>query len=256
MNESQDVRTTDMIHEGGTQQIAVEEVAGSHMMAEEGDKMVQNDDQLNPLLAEGDEGRKEKNPMKEDSGPIMIEEEDDASIPKHSFISKPSSIFAEGQVAAMGDETDNIAIQAFSHMEGSSHAHHGEQTIMDDQLDKQQANEKQGTHLPADNSFILENHHMAESNALDNIYVDLRGAEEDFVSTDNAVAGNLSPRLVVPPQQLLESSTDALNIDQSKRDDHEFRQMRGKGVRARFTSDRQLRSETSSKNSFHALSHD
>ncbi|XP_027081100.2 uncharacterized protein [Coffea arabica] len=181
--------------------------------------------------------------MKEDAGPIMLEEEDDASVPKDSFISKPSSIFAEGQVAAMGDETDNIVIQALSQMDGSSNAHHGEQTIMSDQLDKQQANEKPGTHLPADNSLTFEHHHMAESNALDNIYVDLRGAEDDFVSTDNAVAGNLSPRLVVPPQQQLESSSDALNIDQPQRDDREFRQMRGKGVRARFTSDRQLSSD-------------
>ena len=97
---------------------------------------------------------------------------------------------------------------------------------------------------------------MAESNALENIYVDLRGVEDDVASIHHGVAGNLSPRLVVLPQKLLEFSRPSLNIDQSQMADREFRQMQGKGVRARFPFDRQLRSETSSKNSFHALSHD
>nr|XP_027103170.1 uncharacterized protein LOC113724469 [Coffea arabica] len=92
---------------------------------------------------------------------------------------------------------------------------------------------------------------MAESNALENIYVDLRGVEDDVASIHHGVAGNLSPRLVVLPQKLLESSRPSLNIDQSQMADREFRQMQGKGVRARFPSNRQLRSETSSKNSFH-----
>ncbi|XP_071921792.1 uncharacterized protein [Coffea arabica] len=65
-------------------------------------------------------------------------------------------------------------------------------------------------------------------------------------------AGNLSPRLLGSQELPLESLVVQLNVDQSVAVEHGFRQARGKGVRARLPSDRQLQSATSSQNSFQA----
>ena len=91
--------------------------------------------------------------------------------------------------------------------------------------------------------------------ALESLYVDLPEVE-DVASRHHGVdevdlpiiARNLFPRLVVPRERLLESSIHILNIDQSVVAACDL--TRGKGVRACFLSDRQLRSATSSQNSF------
>ena len=64
------------------------------------------------------------------------------------------------------------------------------------------------------------------------------------------IVGNLSSRMVVQQARVMESSVSVLNIDQSVVTARDFKQARGKGVRAHFPSDRQLRYATSSHNSF------
>ncbi|XP_027151938.1 uncharacterized protein LOC113751992 [Coffea eugenioides] len=94
---------------------------------------------------------------------------------------------------------------------------------------------------------------------LGSLVVDLSGREEvphdsqgDVDIGLSPVAGNLSPRLVVRQERVGESAVVALNIDQSQAVERDAKQARGKGVRARIPSDRQLRSATSSHNSFQA----
>lgn len=70
------------------------------------------------------------------------------------------------------------------------------------------------------------------------------------------VAGNLSPKMVVSQKNSLDYPVMALNIDQSVVIERGFKQARGKGVQARFPSDKQIRSATSFHNSFQILSHD
>lgn len=104
---------------------------------------------------------------------------------------------------------------------------------------------------------------LADNNVLENLYVELRGVEDE-VSTQQLVeanqmptnAGNLSPRIGVLQEKLLESSMNGLNIDQIGEAGGDFRQPHRKGMRAPIPSDRQLRSQTSSKNSFQVLSYD
>ena len=68
------------------------------------------------------------------------------------------------------------------------------------------------------------------------------------------MAGNLSPRMTVRQEGVAEASVQALNIDTVTKGVEGFKPGRGKGVRARIPSDRQLRSATSSYNSFQVLS--
>lgn len=84
----------------------------------------------------------------------------------------------------------------------------------------------------------------------------LDGVHEEVGVELPIVTGNLSPRMAVRQEKLLESPVMALNIDQSVAVDQGFKQARGKDVRARFPSDRQLQTVTSSHNSFQVLSHD
>ncbi|XP_071918841.1 uncharacterized protein [Coffea arabica] len=97
---------------------------------------------------------------------------------------------------------------------------------------------------------------LLHNSELGSLVVDLSGREEvpHDSQGDNIglspVAGNLSPRLVVRQERVGESVVVALNIDQSQAVERDAKQARGKGVRARIPSDRQLRSATSSHNSF------
>ena len=103
---------------------------------------------------------------------------------------------------------------------------------------------------------------LLHNSELGSLVVDLSGREEvphdeqgDIDIELSTVAGNLSPRLVDRQQRVGESAVVALNIDQSQAVERESKQARGKGVRARIPSDRQLRSATSSHNPFQVLSH-
>ena len=73
-------------------------------------------------------------------------------------------------------------------------------------------------------------------------------------------AGCLSPRLPRPQGTVPECShsvTDHLNVDQLSALEQGRRTARGRGIRANFPSDRELRSvKHNSQNSFHALSND
>ena len=69
-------------------------------------------------------------------------------------------------------------------------------------------------------------------------------------------AGSLSPRMVVRQDNVMESSVQALNIDQVTNGVQGIKQGRGKGGRVRIPSDRQLRSATPTYNSFQVLPHD
>ncbi|XP_027098892.2 uncharacterized protein [Coffea arabica] len=100
---------------------------------------------------------------------------------------------------------------------------------------------------------------LLHNSELGSLVVDLSGREEvphdsqgDVDIGLSPVAGNLSPRLVVRQERVGESAVVALNIDQSQAVERDAKQARGKGVRARIPSDRQLRSATSSHNSFQA----
>ena len=67
---------------------------------------------------------------------------------------------------------------------------------------------------------------------------------------------NLSPRLSRSHGPAMDLSLLELNIDQATELEQGFTQVKVKGMRAKFPSDRQLRSSTSSQNSFNALTHD
>ena len=70
------------------------------------------------------------------------------------------------------------------------------------------------------------------------------------------MVGNLSPRMLVRHERIVESSVQALSIVHANNDVQNIQQVRGKGVRVRFPSDRQLRSTTSTYNSFQVLPYD
>ena len=70
------------------------------------------------------------------------------------------------------------------------------------------------------------------------------------------VAGNLSPRMIVRQEDIAEPSVQALNIDTVTNGVQGIRKGQGKCVRARFPSDRQLRSATPTYNSFQVLPYD
>ena len=86
--------------------------------------------------------------------------------------------------------------------------------------------------------------------------IEAHGEQNCVAAELPSIAGNLSPRVMGRQEQPLESLVVKLNVDQSVAVEHGFRQTRRRGVRARLPSDRQLRSATSSQNSFQVLSHD
>ena len=71
-----------------------------------------------------------------------------------------------------------------------------------------------------------------------------------------SIAGNLSPRLARLCERPSVSAVMTIHVDQSADLEEAFSQVKTKGIRARFPSDRLLRSTTSSHNSFTALDHD
>ena len=184
------------------------------------------------------------------------------------------------------EETQPESSNVNGYMENA--AMHGGQAEMGNQLEEHLGLQSEGTQPLKQKSLTSEQEQLAEINALsieqqnlsDNndidgnellavkkdlqhLYVELHGVEdvsstqhgENLPSSTN-IAGNLSPRIGVPQEKMQESSMHALNIDQSEELHCDFQQMRKKGVRAPFPSDRQLRSNISSKNSFQVLSHD
>ena len=70
------------------------------------------------------------------------------------------------------------------------------------------------------------------------------------------VARNLSPRLVVVRESNLTNTLMGLNIDSLDGNEKSVRKAKGKGLRARFQSDRQFRSSTSINSSFQVLRDD
>ena len=70
------------------------------------------------------------------------------------------------------------------------------------------------------------------------------------------VGGNLSPRVGRLPGHTTAPSLIALNVDQAMEIAEGFTQVKTKGIRAKFPSDRQLYSSTSSHNSFNVLDRD
>ena len=129
--------------------------------------------------------------------------------------------------------------------------------------DNSNGNNSAGPQLIEEHNLGLVYNERPDTTDIDNLYVDLRG-DDDEDSKSNAAdevalltnAGNLSPRLVIPREKSAEPSIHTLNIDQSVGVQMDCRQDRVKGVRAGFPSDRQLRSATSSQNSFQVFSHD
>ena len=70
------------------------------------------------------------------------------------------------------------------------------------------------------------------------------------------VARNLSPRIGRLPGCPEVHLLMALNVDQAMEIEKGCTQVNSKGIHAKFPSDRQLRSSTSSQNMFNVLGHD
>ena len=99
------------------------------------------------------------------------------------------------------------------------------------------------THPPADCVWMEEERDVA----------DFAREAIELVST----AGNLSPRARSLQTDQTDAPLEALNLDQSRDIGFEIKQRKAKGVRATFTSDRQLRSSsTCSQTSSRLVSHD
>ena len=136
-------------------------------------------------------------------------------------------------------------------------------STINQQPDNSNGNNSSGPQLIEEHNLGIVYHERSDTTEIDNLYVELRGADDED-SKSNAAdevalptnVGNLSPRLVIPREKSAEPSIHTLNIDQSVGVQMDCRQDRVKGVRAGFPSDRQLRSATSSQNSFQVFSHD
>ncbi|XP_071917209.1 uncharacterized protein [Coffea arabica] len=110
-------------------------------------------------------------------------------------------------------------------------------TMQNNNVDTHHGQEDKGPQPIVEHILGVEHHQEADNTDLDNLYVDLRRVQE-VDSKANAgdeiilpiIARNLSPRLVVPRENSMETSTHALNIDQSVAVEQDCRQVRGKEI--------------------------
>ncbi|XP_071929043.1 uncharacterized protein [Coffea arabica] len=130
-------------------------------------------------------------------------------------------------------------------------------TLINHNADNHSWNKGEGSQPVEEKHLGGEHLQQSDTTELETLYVDLCGVEEEDSKSDAVdevalptTAGNLSPRLVVTSERSVEPSINTLNIDQSVAMERDCRQEKVKGVRAYFPSDRQLRSATSSHNSF------
>nr|XP_027108979.1 uncharacterized protein LOC113728817 [Coffea arabica] len=130
-------------------------------------------------------------------------------------------------------------------------------TLIIHNADNHSWNKGEGSQPVEEKHLGGEHLQQSDTTELETLYVDLCGVEEEDSKSDAVdeaalptTAGNLSPRLVETSERSVEPSINTLNIDQSIAMERDCRQEKVKGVRAYFPSDRQLRSTTSSHNSF------